>query len=169
MKLILAIKDKLDQMNERERRVVTWGSVFVGLCLLWFVLLEPAINTLASANQKQAELVGKAAQVKRAALELEALKSTRSQVIIKDEEALPRLTNLLSQEGLSAAQVNRTESGAIEVNLEQAPVVGVLKWLVQSESLTNLLLEDAQIIKDDDGLVSGSFLFSLNSAGNSLK
>lgn len=169
MKLILAIKDKLDQMNERERRVVTWGSVFVGLCLLWFVLLEPAINTLASANQKQAELVDKAAQVKRAALELEALKSTRSQVIIKDEEALPRLTNLLSQEGLSAAQVNRTESGAIEVNLEQAPVVGVLKWLVQSESLTNLLLEDAQIIKDDDGLVSGSFLFSLNSAGNSLK
>lgn len=167
MNLIPAFKNKLDQLNERERRLVTWGSVFAGVCILWFVLLDPAIAVLTSANQKQAELVNKVAQVKRAAMELNALQGTRSKVVVKEEEALPRLTSLLGEEGLSTTTaVSRSESGAIEVSLSKAPVASVLKWLVQAESLSNLTLEDAQLNKEEAGLVSGSIVFNLNASGS---
>lgn len=167
MNLIPTLKSKLDQLNERERRLVTWGAGFVGLCVLWFALIDPAIDVLSKADQQKSELVNKVAQVKRAALELNALQGTRSKVVLKEEETLPRLTSLLSEGGLAAtSSVSRSESGAIEVSLKQAPVAGLLQWLVQAESLSNLVLEDAQLVKEEAGLVSGSIVFNLNASGN---
>ncbi|MDX1668692.1 MAG: type II secretion system protein GspM [Limnobacter sp.] len=162
MKLIKLVQAKLDQLNPRERKLVTWGVTFLGLCAVWFVLIDPALQTLNGAEERRAQLVEKTARVKRAAMDLQDLQGTRSRVILKADDALSQLRTLLQENQLGgSAEIGRNETGAVEVTFQEASVVQWLRWLTQTEGLSNLTLLEAQISKGQAGVVSGSLVFDL--------
>ena len=102
--LLTQIQTRLDQLNTRERKLVTWGGTVALALIGWFVLLEPAIVTIQQAPANQAALVDKAGQVMRAAQDLEALRGARSRVVVPESDLQVRLQQLLEEQGEQAPQ-----------------------------------------------------------------
>ncbi|HEX4918993.1 MAG TPA: type II secretion system protein GspM, partial [Limnobacter sp.] len=135
------LRDRLDQLNPRERKLVTWGGGVACLLVLWLVLLEPAWLTVQQAPANQAALVDKAAQVMRAAHELEALRGTRSRVVVRNEDLDTRISQMLAERGIAEqANMRRTEEGELRIEFKQVAVSGLLTWLSQVESISSVKL-----------------------------
>lgn len=64
----------LAQLRPRERRGVAAAAVVVGLAVLWWVLLAPALRTLRAAPSEIARLETQLAQMRQWATEAEALR-----------------------------------------------------------------------------------------------
>ncbi|MCQ8897634.1 type II secretion system protein M [Limnobacter humi] len=160
------VRARLDQLNPRERRLVTWGSALTGAVLLWTVGLDPAIQTLKSAPGQQQALQAKAAEVMRAASELEALRGARSRVVVRDSELEPRLAQLLVDQTLQQqTTLRRTEEGELRIEFTEAPAAAVLAWLSKAESIASLTLLEAELNKVAAATLTGHVVF-LPKAGN---
>ncbi|WP_370260614.1 type II secretion system protein GspM [Limnobacter sp.] len=151
-----SLRDRLDQLNPRERKLVTWGGLVAGLLVLWLVLLEPAWLTVQKAPENQAALVDKAALVMRAAQDLEALRGTRSRVVVRNEDLDTRIQQMLLEHGIAEqATLRRTEEGDMRVEFTGTSATGWLAWLAQVEGISSLTLAQAEMSKDEAGIVSG--------------
>lgn len=159
-------QNKLDELNPRERQLVTWGAWVAGVALLWTVLLDPAIATLTGHEERLNGAVQRAAEVKRAATELQLLQGARARVQIKAEELDGQLKTYLAEEGLTdQAQLGRTDEGMIRVEFKQASAAAWLKWMAKSEALTGLRTVDVQMRKGEAGVVQGEVKFATQASG----
>lgn len=155
------IKQRLDELSQRERNLVIWGSLVLGLAIAWSVLIQPALQTIQTAPDEQAALADKAAKVLRAAAELQQLRGARSQVRIPAGDVQPRLQQMLSEHGLKdTAQLQRTEEGFYEVTFDKAPAAGVLAWLDAVEGISTLTPVKGEVEKNEAAIVSGSLMFA---------
>ncbi|HEY1057169.1 MAG TPA: type II secretion system protein GspM [Limnobacter sp.] len=163
---IQQLQARLDQLNPRERLLVTWGGALTALVLLWSLGLDPAIQTLKNAPAEQQALQDKAAQVMRAATELEALRGARSRVVVRDSELEPRLAQLLVDQALQQqSTLRRTEEGELRIEFTEAPAAGVLAWLNKAESISSLTLLETDLKKVAAATLTGHVVF-LPKAGN---
>lgn len=149
-------QNQLDQLNTRERKLVTWGGTVAMVLIGWFVLIEPAMVTIQQAPANQAALVDKAGQVMRAALDLEALRGARSRVVVPESDLQARLQQLLDEQGIAEqAGLIRTEEGDIRVEFKQVPATGFLSWMSRVEAISSLQLNLAEVEKVEAGVLSG--------------
>lgn len=164
--LLTQLSEKADQLNPRERRLVTLAGLTLLLALTWTVLLQPAIETLKGAQAKQTAQLQQAARVQRAAQELDSLRGTQSRVVLQKDDTLPRLSKLVASSGIgNSGRLEQLEDGSIELVLSEAPAGSVLMWLAQSEALTNLRLLEMELQKPDAGLLNGRILMTVNHGG----
>ncbi|BET24666.1 type II secretory pathway component PulM [Limnobacter thiooxidans] len=165
--LLTQIQTRLDQLNTRERKLVTWGGTVALALIGWFVLLEPAIVTIQQAPANQAALVDKAGQVMRAAQDLEALRGARSRVVVPESDLQVRLQQLLEEQGI-AEQTNlvRTEEGDIRIEFKQVSASGFLAWLSRAEAISSLQLHLAEVEKVEAGVLSGYVNLLPGTSGN---
>jgi general secretion pathway protein M len=160
------LQGKLDELNPRERKLVSYGGALSALVIVWFVLVDPAVATLTGSEQRIQALVQKAGAVERAAQNLEALRGARSRVQVQSSELDTRLKRILTDEGITdGATVDRTEEGMIRVNLQQVPAGALLKWLAQAETLSGLKTSELKLQKTDAGVVSGEVVFGTQASG----
>lgn len=160
------LQGKLDELNPRERKLVSYGGGLSALVIVWFVLVDPAVATLTGSEQRIQALVQKAGAVERAAQNLEALRGARSRVQVQSSELDTRLKRILTDEGITdGATVDRTEEGMIRVNLQQVPAGALLKWLAQAETLSGLKTSELKLQKTDAGVVSGEVVFGTQASG----
>lgn len=149
-------QSRLDQLNSRERMLVTYGGALAGVLLTWFVLIEPAWVTVREAPANQAALVDKAGQVMRAAQDLEALRGARSRVVVPETDLQARLQELLNEQGIAEqASLVRTEEGDIRVDFNGVSATGFLAWLLRAESISSLTVNQAEMQKVEAGVLSG--------------
>ncbi len=100
------------QMGARERRMVLLAGAVVGLALLWWVGLAPALRTLREAPAQRAALQGQAQQMQQLKAEADALK------------AVPRLAQNEALRALEAAMKQRLgDTGQLSVMGDRANVV----------------------------------------------
>lgn len=150
------IQARLDQLNSRERKLVSYGSVVVAAALAWFVLIEPAWMTVRQAPANQAALVDKAGQVMRAAQDLDALRAARSRVVVPESDLQTRIQQLLVEHGIAEqAMLTRSEDGNLRIEFSNAPATGFLAWLARIEAISNLKINLAEIEKTEAGLLKG--------------
>lgn len=150
------IQNQLDQLNTRERKLVTYGGALAAALVTWFVLIEPAWVTVQQAPATQLALVDKAAQVMRAAQDLEALRGARSRVVVPESDLQARLQQLLNEQGINEqAVLARTEEGDFRVEFTNVSASGFLAWVARAESISSLTLNLAEIEKTEAGLLSG--------------
>lgn len=154
--LMNKIQAQLDQLNTRERKLVTYGGALAAVLITWFVLIEPALVTVQQAPATQTALVDKAAQVMRAAQDLEALRGARSRVVVPESDLQARLQQLLEEQGIAEQGVlMRTEEGDIRVEFTDVSASGFLAWLARAESISSLSLNMAEVEKKDAGILNG--------------
>ena len=164
------IQTQLDQLNTRERKLVTYGGALAAALVTWFVLIEPAWVTVQQAPATQVALVDKAAQVMRAAQDLEALRGARSRVVVPDSDLQARLQQLLDEQGINEqALLTRTEEGDIRVEFTKVSASGFLAWLARAESISSLNLNLAEIEKAEAGVLNGYVTLLPNSTGSAGK
>jgi len=154
------LNSQLDQLNARERMLVTYGGALAGVLITWFVFIEPAWQTVQQAPGAQAALVDKAGQVMRAAQDLEALRGARSRVVVPDTDLQQRLEALLIEQGIAErSTLIRTEEGDIRVEFAQVSASGFLAWLVRAEAISSLKANVGEIEKGQAGELSGYLSF----------
>ena len=154
------LNSRLDQLNARERALVTYGGALAAVLIPWFVLIEPAWQTVQQAPSNQAALVDKAGQVMRAAQDLEALRGARSRVAVPDTDLQKRLEELLVEQGIAErSTLIRTEEGDIRVEFAQVSASGFLAWLVRAEAISSLKANVGEIEKGQAGELSGYLSF----------
>lgn len=150
------VQAQLDQLNTRERKLVTYGGALAAVLITWFVLIEPALVTVQQAPATQAALVDKAAQVMRAAQDLEALRGARSRVVVPESDLQARLQQLLEEQGIAEqGVVVRTEEGDIRIEFTDVSASGFLAWLARAESISSLSLNMAEVEKKEAGILNG--------------
>ena len=149
-------QSRLDQLNTRERKLVTYGGALAAALITWFVLIEPAMVTVQQAPANQAALVDKAGQVMRAAQDLEALRGARSRVVVPESDLQARLQQLLDEQGIAEqGSLIRTEEGDIRVEFNKVSASGFLAWMARAEAISSLTLNLAEIEKVEAGVLNG--------------
>lgn len=155
------VQAQLDTLNPRERKLVSWAALFATLVFVWLVLLEPAINTLDGADARRTALLEKANKVTEAALNLDAMRGSRSQISVKAEELGVRVQKLAAEAGLTAHLEMQTDStGHVSATLKNAPAAGVLRWLAMVDGLGSVRVTQASLSKPEAGTVEGSVTIS---------
>lgn len=161
------MQNQLDQLNARERKLVTYGGALAAVLVTWFVLIEPAWLTVQQAPAAQAALVDKAGQVMRAAQDLEALRGARSRVVVPESDLQARLQQLIEEQGINEqAALTRTEEGDIRVEFSNVSASGFLAWVARAESISSLTLNLAEVEKAEAGLLNGYVTLLPNPAGS---
>ncbi|WP_334119035.1 type II secretion system protein GspM [Limnobacter sp.] len=165
--LVNKLQNRLDQLNTRERKLVTHGGSLAAVLIAWFVLIEPALLTVQQAPANQAALVDKAGQVMRAAQDLEALRGARSRVVVPESDLQARLQQLLDEQGITEqANLVRTEEGDIRVEFNNVSASGFLAWVARAEAISSLTLNMAEVEKVEAGVVKGYATLLPGTQGN---
>ena len=94
------------RLGARERRLAALAATVVGLALLWWLGLAPALRTLREADSQRAALQVQAQQMQRLKTEAEALK------------ALPRL----SRYGIGASDLPRIVAASRGSSMKTNPI-----------------------------------------------
>ena len=138
------MKEWFENLNSRERLIVTGGAVVVGLILFWSIVLNPIYSGVDQMSQRietKRVLIGwmqtAAAEIKAAGNVPVADTVGQSLVVVIARSA--------KQAGLEKALSQNQPIGedGIRVRLERAPFDTIVNWLAQLQSGNGLDLESA--------------------------
>jgi len=148
-------------LSARERRLVLTAAAVVGLGLLWWVAISPAVQTLRQAPARQAAADAQLARLQQLAQQAEALRAQSAAAAPSRDEALRQLEAASSATLGNSAQVNVVGDRAT-VALRQASPVALAQWLQQVRSNARLLPVESQLSRD---AASGGWTGTLVLAG----
>lgn len=113
------------QMDARERRMVVLAMTVVGLAVLWWVGLAPALRTLREAPAQRTALQAQAQQMQQLKAEADALKSVPR---LAQDEALKALETAMKQRLGDTGQLSVIGDRA-NVVLKGASAAALADWL----------------------------------------
>lgn len=114
----------------REQRMVAIAAALVGLAVLWWVLLAPALRTLAAASAEHASLDAQIQQM--TALQAQA-RALQSQPRANPDDALRALENSVREQLGAQAQMQGSGAGeGVTVALRAVPAEVLAQWLAQA-------------------------------------
>ena len=119
----------LSRLSPRERRAVTLAAGLLGLALLWWLALAPALTTLRAAPERHARLDQQLAEMRSMAATAEALRAAAPATPPTRDSVLRALEQASAALG-PAAQLSVLGDRAT-VTLKDAPPQAVADWLAQ--------------------------------------
>lgn len=135
--------DQWDRMAPRERRMVGFAAWGVGLVLLWWVALGPAITTLRKAPAQHAELDAQLAT-------MQVLAATAEQ--LRDQNNAPTPSRSAAQSSLEQATKALGDTAQISIQGDKAilslrgtPAHAVAAWLNQVRVNARVVPVNAQL------------------------
>jgi general secretion pathway protein M len=130
-------------MAPRERRAVSLAAWIVGLALLWWVALGPAINTLRKTPEQNAALDAQLAK-------MQTLAATAEQ--LRDQNNAPTPSRGAAQSSLELATRQLGDSAQVSIQGDKAilslrgtPPQALAAWLDQVRINARLVPENAQL------------------------
>lgn len=133
----------LERLSPRERRAVVAAAWVVGLGLLWWLALAPALSTLRQAPERHARLDTQLAQMQQLAASAEQLRSLNSSPPPGRAATLRALEHYTSQLG-GTAQVS-VQGDRASVNFRGTAPEALSQWLNQMRVNARLLPVQAQL------------------------
>lgn len=141
--LTLGWSAALERLSPRERRAVFAAAWVVGLGLLWWLALSPALGTLRQAPERHARLDAQLAQMQRLAASAEQLRGLNSSPPPGRAAALRALEQYTSQLG-GSAQV-AVQGDRANVSFRGTAPEALSQWLNQMRVNARLLPVQAQL------------------------
>lgn len=137
------LSSTLNGLSPREQRAVTIAAWVVGLGLLWWVGIAPAIQTLKQAPVKHAQLDKALSQMQHFAASAEVLRTQNATPPPGREAASRALEDATRTLGASAQLALQGDRAT--VTLRNAPPRAVAQWLNQVRINARLLPVQAQL------------------------
>lgn len=137
------LNQTLAGLAPRERRAVTVAAWIVGLGLLWWLALGPALSTLRSAPERHARLDTQLEQMRRLAATAEQLRTQNAAPPpLRDDalRALEQATTALGGSGQLSVLGDRAT-----LTLRNAPPDALAQWLAQVRVNARLLPVEARL------------------------
>ncbi|HMN56529.1 MAG TPA: type II secretion system protein GspM [Ottowia sp.] len=133
-------------LQPRERRGLTLAAALVGLALLWWLALAPALATLRAAPAQRAELQAQAQQMQRWQREAEALKA---QPRLARDTAVAALETATRQRLGNTAQLS-VAGERVQITLTQASAQDLADWLADVRASARAVPLDARLTRSGD-------------------
>ncbi len=138
-----ALRNFWDQLAPREKSAVLAAALLVGVALLWWVLLAPALQTLRSAEQQHAELDAQLQKMRGLQAEAQTLQASPK---ISYDDALRALESSVRQRLGASAQLNVAGDRAT-VTLKGTSADALAQWLAQARINARALPAEARLVR----------------------
>lgn len=150
------VLQRWQQLGERDRRAIAWGLALIGLALLWWLALAPAIATVRQAPARIAAERATLQSLKNMAQEAQALQAQARAP--GDTPALDRLRQVSATLG-ERAQIN-AQGDSVVVTLTAVPAAEWTPWLAQVRLNAQLKPSQVSLRAAADGTWSGTLVFA---------
>lgn len=128
--LLAQLRARWTAMDARERRLAGVAAALVGIALLWWIALAPALKTLRAAPAEHARLDAQLQQMTTLQAQAKAL---QAQPRANRDEALKALEGSVSASLGPAAQLQQQGSAeGVNVNIKSVPADALAQWLAQA-------------------------------------
>lgn len=141
MKTLTALTARWQTLAPREQRLLGLATWLIGLALLWWVALAPALNTLRSAPARHAVVDRQLQQMQALQTEARQLQATPP-ARGGDTQAL--LRSSLTQHLGNTAQLQIVGDRAT-VTLQATPASGLVLWLAEARSNARTQVLEARL------------------------
>jgi len=136
------LQARWSQLERRERTLVMAALSVVGVALLWWIGISPALNTLRHADAQQRVL---AAQVQKMQILQAQAQAIQSQPKISRDDAMRALESSVKELGASA-QLNVAGDRAT-VTLRSTPADQLARWLSQARVNARAIPGEARLTR----------------------
>lgn len=157
MSALAPLQARWHSVSPREQRLLQFGAAVVGLALLWWVALAPALTILKTTDQQ------------RGALETEWLQMQSLQAQAKALQAKPNLAaadarRLLeaSVASLGAALQLANAGEQVRVTVKGLSPDALAQWLTTARQNARAVPSEAKLTRNAAGTWDGSLMLSLN-------
>lgn len=141
----------------RERMLAGGAAALVGLALLWWIALGPAITTLRTAGEQHRVLDAELARMQRLQAQAKAMQSAPKQ---NPEEAMRQLEAAIRQQlGTSARYV--IAGDRVTVTLANTPPAALAQWISQVRTNARAIPGEAKLTRNASGGWDGSVVLAL--------
>lgn len=141
----------------RERMLVAVAAGLVGLALLWWVALAPAIATLRSAETQHRALDAQLQQMRR--LQAQA-KTMQGQPRRSRQEVMRQLEASIQQQLGTSARYS-IAGDRVTVTLANTPAAAVSQWLATVRSNARAIPGEARLTRNPSGAWDGTVNLTL--------
>lgn len=141
----------------RERMMVGAAGSVVGLALLWWIALAPALATLRAADAQHRELDAQLQRMQRLRTEAKAMQAQPRQ---SQEEAMRQLETAIRQQLGTTARYS-IAGDRVTVNLTNTPPAALAQWLAQVRGNARALPGEARLARNAAGGWDGSLVLTL--------
>lgn len=138
-----ALQERWRTLAPREQNLVLAAGAVVGLALLWWVAIAPALATLRAAPARHAALDSQLQQMQRLQAEAQQLQSAPK---TGPGDAVGALRTALTQQLGKTAQLNVVGDRAT-VTLKGAPADALAQWLAQARSNARTTPQEARLTR----------------------
>ena len=142
----LALSVALSRLSSRERTAVTIAAWVIGLGLLWWLAVAPAIDTLRQAPARHARLDAQLGQMQRMAATAESLRGQSSAQPPGRDEVLRALETATA--GLAGTAQLSVLGDRATLTLRNTSPDALAQWLAQVRINARLLPVDSQINRE---------------------
>jgi general secretion pathway protein M len=157
MSVLATLQARWHGTSAREQRLLLIAAAVVGLALLWWVGLAPALNRLTTADQQ------------RGALDAQWLQMQELQVQAKALQAKPLLSATDARRMLDASvaplgtAVQLADAGdQVRVTVKGLPPEALAQWLSTARQNARAVPSEAKLVRNAAGTWDGSLVLSLN-------
>lgn len=152
-----ALLARWNALAPRERTLVAAAAGLVGVALVWWVLLGPAIATLRAAEAQHRALDAQLAHMQRLQQQAKAMQSLPRQ---SPDEAMRQLEAAIRQQlGVSARY--SIAGDRVTVTLANTPATSLAQWLSQVRTNARAIPGEAKLTRNASGGWDGTLVLAL--------
>jgi general secretion pathway protein M len=145
-------------LGAREQRLIGIAGTVVGLALLWFVAISPALKTLRSASQEHASAD---AQLQSMKLQAEQATAMRAQRALGYDESLRNLESSVKQTLGAGAKLSVNDSRA-SLTLKGVSADALALWLSQARINARVVPSEARLQRSAPSTATATSAVSAN-------
>ena len=138
-----AFQARWQTLAAREQNMLLLAASVVGLALLWWLALAPALHSLRTADARRTKADQQLSQMQRMQSEAEQL---RKQPMTPVDDARQLLQASLTQELGNSAQLNWIGNRA-QITFKATPAPALARWLAQVRSNTHAVATEFKLNK----------------------
>lgn len=152
-----ALRARWDGLALREKALVGVAAALVGLALVWWLALAPALGTLRAAEGQHRELDAQLQHMLRLKAQAQAMQAQPRQT---HDEAL-RLLELAIRQQLGASARYAIAGERVNVTLTGASSDALAQWLTQARVNARALPGEVRLTRNAAGLWDGTLVLTL--------
>jgi general secretion pathway protein M len=151
------LRQRWAALAPREQALVGAAALVVGLALLWWIALAPALATLRTADEQHRTLDAQLQQMRRLQAQAKAMQSQPRQ---SRDEALRQLEAAV-HDSLGVAARYTIAGERVTISLANAPAEGLARWLTQVRGNARALPGEARLTRNATGGWDGTLVVTL--------
>ena len=128
-----ALRRFWSEREPRERTAISAAAAVAGLAVLYLVLIDPAVSSIARLNRSLPRERTQAAELGALLGEVRALKARPAVAGSSGQDPLPALQQSMAAAGLKAARVVPLANGALQLSFSDVSYASWSVWLAAAE------------------------------------